>query len=408
MPESPSTDTRTPVRLRLRLATLVFGEYAIWGLWFVSLGSWLGATLHFTGQQIGMIYGTLAIAGLCTPMLSGAIADRFARAERMLALLHGTGGVLLILAARQTSFRALYAAILVYALCYLPTLSLVPSLVMRHLVAPAREFPALRSLGTVGWIVAGIVIGALHLELTATPMRLAGAASVVFGAWCLTLPATPPLPQQRPRTIATLAGLDAFALLRDPLFALFLIANVVLGVPSQIYQAFAALYLTELHLPQPATLLAFGQGTEVLVLLMLPRLRSAFGIRQLLLVGAVAWTVRCLLFAIGSGVNTGAVVAGILLHGVAYGCAFVAGQLVVHERAPVHLRASAQGLWALMTMGVGNLAGAWAAGSAVQRNLTGTDTHDWRAIWMTGAAVAALVAVGVLASMRGPRAEARA
>ncbi len=392
--------TRTPGPLRTRIALLLFGEFAIWGLWFVSLGSWLGATLHFSGPQIGMIYGTLALAGLVTPMLAGAVADRLARSERMLALLHGVGGLLLLLAARQDSFAALYAAILAYALCYLPTISLAASLAMRHLVTPAREYPPLRTLGTIGWIIAGLVVGALGLELTPTPMQLAGYASLVFAAYCLTLPATPPLRRDAPRSATTLLGLDALSLMRDPLFALFVCASIVLSVPNQFYNAFAALYLTDLAIPHPAMLLTLGQVTEIAVLLLLPRLYRRIGSRRVLLVGAAAWTVRTILFSAGGVGNLPAIYAGILLHGVAYGCIYVAGQLMVHERAPAEMRASAQGFMGLVTMGLGNLGGAWIAGRAVAR-YTATDlTHDWSAIWLVAAAVSTVAMVGVMLSHR--------
>jgi nucleoside transporter len=400
VPEPYTLATRTPAPLRFRLALLLFGEFAIWSLWFVSLGSWLGATLHFSGPQIGMIYGTLAVAGLVTPMLGGAIADRFARTERMLAVLHGLGGLLLILASQQTSFGALYVAILLYAVCYLPTLSLVPSLVMRHLAAPSAEFPVLRTLGTVGWIAAGLVIGALGLELTPHPMQIAGGLSLCLAVYCFSLPATPPLQSRAPRTLRSLFGFDAIALMRDPLFALFVIASIALSVPNQFYNAFAALYLTEVQAPHPAMLLTLGQMTEVAVLLLLPRMHTALGPRRVLLVGAAAWAIRATLFSLGGDGSLPLIYAGILLHGVAYGCIYVAGQLMVHERAPASMRASAQGFMAVATMGLGNLGGAWIAGRTVLEYTGAAGAHDWSAIWMVAAIVSTAATIGVLLSIR--------
>ena len=388
--------SRTPGSLRIRLAALLFGEFVIWGLWFVSLGSWLGATLHFSGPQIGTIYGTLALAGLVTPLLGGAIADRFARTDRMLAILHGVGGLLLLVAARQHTFATLYTAILMYALCYLPTLALVPSLAMRHLSTPSAEYPALRTLGTVGWIVAGLIVGALGLELSPTPMRLAGIASLIFAAYCLTLPATPPLRRDAPRGWSTLLGLDAVTLLRDPLFALFVVASIVLSVPNQFYNAFAALYLTELHVPHPAMLLTLGQMTEVGVLLLLPRLHARVGARRVLLIGAAAWATRTVLFSLGGNGNLFMICIAILIHGVAYGCIYIAGQLMVHDRAPAPTRAAAQGLMAVATMGVGNLCGAWIAGRTVQHYSIADGVHDWSGVWMIAAAFSIAATLGVL------------
>lgn len=410
MPASIAASTRTPVPLQSRVGLLLFGEFAVWGLWFVSLGSWLGTTLRFSGPQIGMIYGTFALAGLVTPMLSGVIADRFARSERMLAALHCAGGMVLLTAARQETFAALYVAILLYALCYLPTISLATSLSMRHLSAPAAEYPRLRTLGTIGWIIAGLTVGALGLELSPRPMQIAGAASLLLGVYCLTLPATPPLGRDTLRAPGASSALEALALLRDPLFALFVIASIVLSVPNQFYNAFAALYLTELRIPHPAMLLTMGQMTEVGVLFLLPRVYRRIGARQVLLLGAAAWAVRCLLFAIGSDRSLVAIYAGILLHGVVYGCVYIAGQLMVHDRAPGAMQSSAQGFMALATMGLGNLGGAWIAGGAVAAYTSGTTQHDWRAIWLVATAVSMVATIGILLSWRisesAPRSQA--
>lgn len=391
---------RTPGSLQFRLAVLLFGEYAVWGTWFVSLSSWLGATLHFSGTQIGMIYGSLAVAGLVTPLLGGVIADRFAHTERMLAVLHGVGGLLLLVAARQSRFTTLYLAILAYAFCYLPTLSLVPSLTLRHLARPSVEFPIMRALGTAGWIAGGLLVGTLGIELTATPLHIAGVMSLIFAAYCLTLPATPPLFRDAPRSWSTLLGFDAIALMKDPLFALFIIVNVALCIPNQFYTAFGALYLTDLHVPRPATLLSLGQVTEIGVLLVLPRLTSRLGARGVLLLGAGAWVIRSVLFSLATESTLALIYAGILLHGFAYGCAYIAGQVIVHERAPAQIRSAAQGFWAVATMGVGNLLGTWSAGRAVQFYSTSSDVRDWSGIWLVSAVISAAALIGVAISRR--------
>jgi nucleoside transporter len=389
---------RTPGSLKLRLGLLLFGEYIVWGTWFVSLGSWLGATLHFSGTEIGLIYGSLALAGLVTPLIAGVIADRLARTERMLAVLHGAGGCMLLLASQQSRFATLYPAILVYAFCYLPTLALVPALALRHLSQPAAEFATLRALGTGGWIAGGVLVGSLGVELSATPIRLAGMMSLVFAAYCLTLPATPPLRPDGPRGLRAMLGLDAIALMRDPIFSLFLIVNVVLCIPNQFYTAFGALYLTDLHVPRPATLLSLGQATEMIVLLLLPRITRRLGARGVLIAGGTAWAVRCVLFSLGTDVHVSVIYAGILLHGFAYGCAYIAGQLVVHDRAPAGIRSAAQGVWAVATMGVGNLLGTWSAGQAVQHYTSASGVRDWSAIWIVAAVVAAAAIIGVVLS----------
>lgn len=400
MPEQSSLASRTPRLLRIRLALLLFGEYAIWGLCFVSLSSWLGASLHFSGTEIGAIFGARALAGLVAPLIGGVIADRFAHTERILAVLHGIGGVLLLIASQQTTFATLYPVMLAYAFCYLPTLALAPSLALRHLANPAAEFPVLRAGGTFGWVVAGFVVGTLAIEVTATPTLMAGVLSLCFAAYCLTLPATPPLQKDAPRSWSALLGLDAVALMRDPVFALFLIANVVLCIPNQFYSAFGALYLTDLRVPHSASLITLGQVSEMLVLLALPRMLRRLGMRGVLLLGAGAWVVRSVLFSWGASQGLGIIVAGILLHGLSYGCSYVGGQLVMDARAPRELRAAAQGFWAVATMGVGNLAATWAAGHTVQHYAASATAHDWRAIWLVSAAAALAVIIGILVTRR--------
>src|SRR6185503_18392885 len=172
---------------RLKLSVMIFLQYIVWGGWYVTMGTWLGETLHFSGEQIGLAAGSTALAAMISPFFVGMVADRYMATERILAALHIVGGVVLFAASTQTTFGAFYGVLLVYTLCYMPTLALSNSLSFRQMSDPGREFPAIRVLGTIGWIVAGLAIGSLGLEATAVPMRIAGAASLVLGLFCLAL-----------------------------------------------------------------------------------------------------------------------------------------------------------------------------------------------------------------------------
>src|SRR5207253_753874 len=183
---------------RVKLSTLMFLQYFVWGAWYVTMGTWLGATLHFSGEQIGLAAGTTAVAAIISPFFVGMVADRFIATEKILALLHMIGGAVLFAASLQTTFAPFYAVLLVYALCYMPTLALSNSLSFRQMDDPGREFPPIRVLGTIGWIVAGLAIGTLGLEATAMPLRIAGGASILLGLFCLALPHTPPLERAGP------------------------------------------------------------------------------------------------------------------------------------------------------------------------------------------------------------------
>src|SRR5437899_5222390 len=183
---------------RVKLSTMMFLQYFVWGAWYVTMGTWLGETLHFSGEQIGLAAGTTALAAMISPFFVGMVADRFMATERILAALHLVGAAVLFVASMQTTFGSFYVVLLVYTLCYMPTLALSNSLSFRQMDDPGREFPLIRVLGTIGWIVAGLAIGTLGLEATAMPLRIAGGASILLGLFCLVLPHTPPLERAAP------------------------------------------------------------------------------------------------------------------------------------------------------------------------------------------------------------------
>src|SRR5215467_52420 len=179
-------------KTRLKLSAMMFLQYFVWGAWSVPMGTWLSASLHFSGEQVGLAYAPTALAGMSCSFFVGMIADRLFATERLLAVLHLIGGVFLFYASMQTSFVPLYVVLLGYTLCYMPTLALTNSLSFHQMNDPGKEFPGVRVLGTIGWIVAGLTIGAMQIEATSTPMRIAAGASVLLGFFSLVLPHTPP------------------------------------------------------------------------------------------------------------------------------------------------------------------------------------------------------------------------
>jgi nucleoside transporter len=381
--------------VRLLLSAMMFLQYFVWGSWYVTMGPYISQTVRFTDQQNGIAYGATALAAMISPFFVGMVADRFFASERVLATLHLVGAALLWWLSGQTEFGSFYPILLAYTLCYMPTLALANSLSFHHMSDPGREFPAVRVLGTIGWIAAGFTINALGLGTSAGMFRLAAGASAALGLYCLVLPHTPPSKRAGGIRVRDIIGLDALALMKDRSFAVFVLGSFLVSIPLQFYYALTATFLSEVGMADVARNMTFGQISEILFLLVMPFFFARLGIKRMLLIGMLAWTLRYLLFAYG---NTGPLAwmlfTGIILHGICYDFFFVTGQIYVDKRAPAAIRGAAQGFIAFATLGVGMFIGSYLSGLVANAyRVDGPIPHDWTSLWLVPAGMAGAVLI---------------
>ncbi len=404
--------------LKPRLGAMMFLEFFIWGGWFVTMGTYLATTLGASGAGIGSAYSTQSWGAIVAPFVFGLVADRYVSAERLLGVIHLTGALLLFLVARAQSFGQFHPLLLGYMILYMPTLALVNAIAFRALPDSRAQFSRVRLWGTVGWIVAGLAISylfawdapeALHRGMLGRTFLMSAAASLVLGLYSFTLPRTPPLgiAGGGGASLARAFGSDALGLLRDANFLVFFLASILVCIPLAFYYQHANQFLTEIGVASAAGKQTLGQASEVLFMLAVPWCLARFGVKWTLLVGMLAWALRYVLFSYGDAHGLAALLLiGIALHGACYDFLFVVGQIYTDSQAGERYRGSAQGLITLATYGVGMLIGFRIAGLVVDR-YAAAGGHDWHAIWLVPAAIAAAIFLLFALSFRNPGGAAR-
>lgn len=391
--------------IKSRLVLMNFLQFFIWGSWLISLGNYMGATLGFSGIQIGGVYTTMGIASLFMPGLLGIVADRWINAERLLGICHLAGALLLVYATTVHDYFWFYIVMLFNACVYMPTIALNNSVSYNVLekkgYSIVTNFPPIRVWGTVGFIAAMWAVDFLGWTQSASQLYVGASASLFLGLYAFTMPPSPPLQKQTERSLMSSLGLDAFVLLKQRKMAVFFIFAMLLGAALQITNAFGGPFLDDFKsaypdsfgVKHPNLLLSISQVSETFFILLIPFFLKRYGIKTVMLFSIVAWVFRFGLFGIGDpddGLYL--LVLSMIIYGMAFDFFNISGSMFVEKEADPTIRSSAQGLFMIMTNGLGALVGGLASGWVVD-HFTVNGNRDWQSIWFTFAGYALVLAI---------------
>jgi nucleoside transporter len=349
----PATNPSTAIRL----SVMMFLQFFTWGAWFVTLFLILGS--HGLAEIIGRSYSSAPIAAMIAPLFLGLVADRLFPSERVMGTLLLIGGALMLMvpgAVAEGKGGTVVWLFTGHMLCYMPTLGLGNTIAFSHI--PAEVFPRVRVWGTIGWIVAGLVAGFLGWSASTNLFWMAGISSLILGAYCFTLPHTPPPAAGKPLEIRSILMLDAFQLLAKPAFLVFVICSTLICVPLAYYFANTSGFLGNMGFEQPVSAMTIGQMSEIVFMLLVPFFFRRLGVKWMILVGMLAWVGRYLLFAYGAPEQiVWMLFLGIALHGICYDFFFVTGFIYTDRAAPREIRGQAQSMVVFFTQGVGMFVG---------------------------------------------------
>ncbi len=368
----------------------MFAQYFIWGAWAPTLGNFM-TTINM-GESINWAYSLGPIAAIIAPFFLGMVADRFFDSEKVLGVLCLIAGVAMCAMPSFAGTSMFLTLLMIHALCYFPTLGLTASLAFTHLEDTEKEFPVVRVFGTIGWVVAGLVIGKMLMaDATSLPLYIGGGAAIFLGLYSFSLPYTPPPSKGKKSTWREILGLDAIKELKTPSFMIFLLAAMLIFIAFGTYFPYAPTYFAQFHdihdvswFANPSFEMSFGQASEIIFMLLIPFFFKRLGIKWMLLMGMLAWVARFTLFA-GAAVS-GAVwmiLLGILIHGICYDFFFVTGQIYIDKRTSPAIRGQVQGLLVLLTQGVGFFLGTQISGAFVNANGENgiLSAEIWQSFW---------------------------
>ncbi len=400
--------------IRVRLSVMMFLQYAFQGIWVIPLVTYL-MQAGYSGAEVGTMYGTIAIGFIVAPFFVGMIADRFFSAQHVLGVLNILAAIFLLLASRMAVTaegapqpRVFMWILLAHCLCYTPSWALTNTIALNQMENPGKQFPSIRVMGTIGWIVVSAItlfsaqISAFagfetSYEASNLPMVIGAFIGIAAGIFAFALPNTPPKKTDHPVSVGDILGLKALGLMKERNFAVFTLCSLLIMLPGTFYWVFCNGFLNEIEWGAVAFKQSFGQMSEFLFLICMPFFFARFGVKKMLLIGMLAWLVRFFCFAYGdTGSMVGLLWIGIVCHGVCFDFFFVTGQLYVDKKAPKEIQAQAQGFITLITFGVGWFVGTKLAGRVVdlfENKAADVVTHDWQSIWYVPAGMALVIVI---------------
>ncbi len=375
---------------------MMFLEFFIWGSWYVTMGTYLDKVLHADGVQVGAAYSALAIATIISPFIVGMVADRFFSAQKLLGFLHLTGAALLLYITTVEDAGIFYWILLLYSLLYAPTLALANAVAFRQMKDPSKEFASIRVLGTIGWIATGWMIDKVFnigTEDLAFTFKIASVSSLILGLLSFLLPDTPPKAKGTKATFSQILGADAFVLFKDRSFVIFFISSVLICIPLSFYYSLTNLYLTETGMKNVTSNMTFGQFSEAFFILLIPFFFRKLGVKWMIAVGMIAWTIRFLFFGYGDAdTHLWMLYAGIILHGICFDFFFVTGQIYTDSKAGLSIQSQAQGMITMATYGIGMWIGTILSGY-VKDYYTLNNVVNWKSVWLVPAGISIAVLI---------------
>jgi nucleoside transporter len=405
-----------PFRLRAQLSLLFFVKYFAAGVWMVSLGTYMSKTLVFD-SIIATSYSMVGFATIIATLFVGMVADRYFDAKKVLMALSIAASASLFFLSGITESKTIFLiAMLIHCMFYISSVPLISAIAFNVMSDPGQQYPGIRALGSVGWIVGGLLVGTMPgAALTTLPMLLGAGAYFLLGLYALTLPNTPPKAKGQKTSIAGLFGLDVLGKVRDASFWIFIVCVILIVIPKKFYDSFANTFLTEKGMSftagsfvfEPTAIQTLGQVAEALMMLMIPFLIRNIGIKWVMVIGIVGWVTRFLLFAYGFNGDQAIVsmlLIGILLHGLSYDFFFVSGQIYVDRLYGAEMRARVQAFYFFIMSGLGVVLGSLVAQQVFGFFALSGDHRDWKSVWLAPALVASLVGLWFAWKFQEPKA----